>query len=62
MKRTKIKDRALPRYSKGEERFNMISHIVGGGFSILALILCILKAARYGAAEVIAYGTAVRFI
>ena len=65
MIRTKIKDRALPRYSKGEERFNMISHIVGGGFSILALILCILKAARYGAAEVIAsviYGCCLIFL
>lgn len=65
MIRTKIKDRALPRYSKGEERFNMISHIVGGGFSILALILCILKAARYGATEVIAsviYGCCLIFL
>ena len=29
MKRTKIKDRKLPDYTKGEEIFNMVSHIVG---------------------------------
>ena len=29
MKRTKIKDRVLPTYTKGEEIFNMTSHIVG---------------------------------
>lgn len=30
-KRTKLKDRVLPSYTKGEEIFNMVSHIVGGG-------------------------------
>ena len=29
MKRTKLKDRVLPIYTKGEEIFNMVSHIVG---------------------------------
>lgn len=28
MIRTKLKDRILPAYTKGEEIFNMISHIV----------------------------------
>ena len=28
-KRTKLKDRVLPSYTKGEEIFNMVSHIVG---------------------------------
>ena len=32
MKRTKLKDRVLPTYTKGEEIFNMVSHIVGGAF------------------------------
>ena len=41
-KRTKLKDRQLPIYSKGEEIFNMVSHIVGGGFSIIALISCLV--------------------
>lgn len=40
MKRTKINDRALPRYTRGEEIFNMVSHIVGGGFACAALVLC----------------------
>lgn len=42
MKRTKLRDRILPNYTKGEERFNTISHIVGGGFGILALLSCVL--------------------
>lgn len=31
MKRTKLIDRLLPDYTNGEEIFNMVSHIVGGG-------------------------------
>ena len=30
MKRTKLKDRVLPTYTKGEEIVKMVSHIVGG--------------------------------
>ena len=30
MKRTKLADRQMPVYTKGEEIFNMVSHIVGG--------------------------------
>lgn len=33
MKRTKLKDRILPDYTRAEEIFNMTSHIVGGGIS-----------------------------
>ncbi len=44
MKRTKLKDRILPTYSKGEEIFNMVSHIVGGGIGVIALVLCIIFA------------------
>ena len=44
MKRTKLKDRLLPDYTKGEEIFNMVSHIVGGGFGIIFATLCIIKA------------------
>lgn len=32
-------NRELPKYTKNEELFNAITHIVGGGFGILALIL-----------------------
>ena len=31
MKRIKLKDRILPDYTNGEEIFNMVTHIVGGG-------------------------------
>ncbi len=45
MKRTKIADRNLPDYTRGEEIFNMVTHIVGGAFGICALIACIIVAA-----------------
>ena len=44
MKRTKLRDRSLPHYSHGEERFNTISHIVGGGFGVIALVACLWRA------------------
>lgn len=47
-KRIKIDDRMLPDYTKGEEIFNMVSHIVGGAFGIVALVLCIIMAATRG--------------
>lgn len=48
MKRTKLKDRSLPNYSRGEEIANTVSHIVGGGFGVIVLISCVLAAALYG--------------
>ena len=48
MKRTKLKDRILPTYTRGEEIFNMVSHIVGGAFGIVATVLCIVFAAVHG--------------
>lgn len=45
MKRTKLCDRQLPSYSKGEERMNTITHIVGAALGIIALILCLIHAA-----------------
>ena len=48
MKRTKLKDRLLPDYTRGEEIFNMVSHIVGGGFGIIALTFCVIKAFLVG--------------
>ncbi len=44
MKRTKLKNRVLPDYTRGEEIFNMVSHIVGGGFGVIALAGCVIKA------------------
>jgi hemolysin III len=43
--RTKLKDRLLPDYTKGEEIANMVTHIVGGAFGIVALILCVVFSA-----------------
>ena len=45
--RTKIKDRVLPTYTRGEERFHMISHIVGGAIGVAALVLCIVRSALH---------------
>ena len=44
MKRAKLRERKLPDYTKGEEVMNMVTHIVGGGIGILALLLCLGKA------------------
>lgn len=38
--RAKLMDRKLPNYSIAEERFNYISHIVGGAIGVIALVLC----------------------
>ena len=48
MTRTALKDRLLPDYTRGEERFHMISHIVGGGFGVIALTLCVVFSALHG--------------
>jgi len=45
MMRTKLADRVLPKYTKGEELFNMISHIVGGALGVAATSLCVAFAA-----------------
>ncbi|MBO5413109.1 MAG: hemolysin III family protein [Clostridia bacterium] len=45
MQRTKLVDRILPTYTKGEEIFNMTSHIVGGALGIVATTLCVIMAA-----------------
>ena len=47
MKRTKLSDRALPDYSRGEEIMNMVTHIVGGALGIAALTLCVIRAALH---------------
>lgn len=47
-KRIKLADRKLPTYSRGEELTNMITHIVGGGLGVVALVLCVVRAAVRG--------------
>ena len=44
MTRTKLADRILPNYTKGEEICNMVTHIVGGVLGVVALVLCIVLA------------------
>ena len=48
MQRTKLKDRILPDYSRGEELMNTVTHIVGAALGVMALVLCILEAASNG--------------
>ncbi len=48
MKRTKLSDRQLPDYTKGEELMNMITHIAGGVLGIVAVTLCVIRAAFNG--------------
>lgn len=48
MTRTALKNRALPDYTKGEEVFNMVTHIVGGAFGIIALVFGVILSARTG--------------
>jgi len=45
--RTRLADRKLPNYSRGEEIFNMVSHIVGGGAGIAVLVICVVTAAMH---------------
>ncbi len=47
-KRTKLADRELPNYTRGEEIFNMVSHIVGAAFGVVVLVLGIVFAALHG--------------
>ena len=47
-KRTKLAQRSLPDYTRGEEIMNMVTHIVGGSLGIIVLISCLLKAALRG--------------
>lgn len=46
MTRTKLADRILPNYTKGEEAANMITHIVGAVFGIVALVICVVLSVR----------------
>lgn len=60
MKRIKLIDRVLPKYTKGEEIFNMTSHIVGVVLGIVALCLCVtfasIKGNVYGIVSGAIYG------
>ena len=47
MKRTKLIDRILPDYTNGEEVFNMVTHIIGGGLGIVYLVICVIVSALH---------------
>jgi len=53
----------LPTYTRGEERFNMITHIVGGGLGLVAMLACVIVAAYHrngwGVTSGIIYGFSV---
>ncbi|MCL2363942.1 MAG: hemolysin III family protein [Defluviitaleaceae bacterium] len=38
---------ALPNYTRGEEQFNMITHIVGGAMGLVAMLACVIVAAYH---------------
>ena len=44
MKRTKLCDRILPCYCKGEEVMNMVTHITGGALALLGAVVLLLHA------------------
>ena len=48
MTRTKLCDRILPDYTKGEELFNTISHSAGTVFGIVALVTCLFVSITRG--------------
>jgi len=60
MQRVKLADRILPTYTKGEEIFNMVSHIVGATLGIVAIVLGVIFSAinknGYGIATTIVHG------
>ncbi len=63
MKRTSLRDRILPSYTKGEEIFNMVTHIVGSASGVCYLVLCVIMAAIhknvYGVVSSAIYGASV---
>ena len=61
MIRTKLCDRILPDYTKGEEIFNALSHFAGAVFGIVALLTCLMASiaqqSTWGIISSIIYGT-----
>ena len=47
MKRTPLREREFPDYTRGEEIFNMVSHIVGAAIAIAITVLCIVMGASH---------------
>ena len=66
MRRTKLANRILPTYTKGEEIFNMTSHIVGGVAGIVAIVLCsvfgAIRGNAYGVVSGVIFGVSMLFL
>ena len=66
MKRTKLAERVLPTYTKGEEIFNMVTHIIGGVAGIATIVLCSVIGAihnnPYGIVSGIIFGVSMLFL
>ena len=60
-KRVCLRDRILPPYTKGEEIFNMVTHIVGGGIGVATLVFCVLIPALRGSVAGILTGAVFGF-
>ena len=62
MKRTKLKDRVLPDYTRGEELMNTLTHAAGAVLGVTALVLCVLTAVSHqniwGVVGSVIYGVA----
>lgn len=48
MERTKLKDRILPDYTRGEEITNMVTHTIGAALGVVMLVICVVTAAKHG--------------
>lgn len=48
MKRTKLSDRQLPNYTRGEERMNALTHAAGALLGCAAFLLCLCRASASG--------------
>ncbi len=46
-RRTPLDQRRLPAYTRGEEIFNFVSHVVGGGVAVILLVLCVVRASLH---------------
>lgn len=42
-----MKIQSLPNYTRGEEIFNMTTHIVGGAMGLIAMLACVIVAAHH---------------
>lgn len=61
METTGLPAKVLPKYTKGEEIFNMVTHILGAVMGIVATVLCVVKSAinsnGYGVISTAIFGT-----